>query len=105
MPIILYLVYSLLGLAQIAAYLAGVQLWLGIGPPLGLLIFFVTAIIIPFGSFINAAIGFYGAYSALNWPWLQADLLTFPFAIVGVFVMGLSSIFGIAVAFHRRNAE
>ena len=74
MRIILYLAYSLLGLAQIAAYLAGIQLWLGIGPPLGLLIFFATAIIIPFGSFINAAIGFYGAYSAWNWLWWQAAL-------------------------------
>lgn len=105
MPIILYLLYSLLGLAQLVAYLAGIQLWLGVGAPIGLIIFFVTTMVLPFGPFVNAIIGFYGAYAVWGWPWWQAALLTFPFAILGIVVMGLSSVMGIAALIFQRRQE
>jgi hypothetical protein len=85
---ILIVLYILLGIAQITAYLKGINLWLGIGTLLGLIIFFGTAWL-PFGSVIDALIGFYGAYKGWQWEWWQAALLTFPFAIVGLIISSL----------------
>ena len=102
MQIIFISLYFALGIAQIAAYLAGVKLWLGVGTFLGLIIFFGTAAL-PFGSIADVAIAFYGAYAAWGWEWWQAALLTFPFAIIGVLAMGLDGVVGVARATFRRT--
>jgi len=91
MKILMFVVYFALGIAQIAAYLQGIYLWLGIGNVLGIIIFFVTAGL-PFGAVIDAFIGFYGAYKGWQWEWWQAGLLTFPFAIVGLFIGSVGGI-------------
>ncbi len=90
MPLIGFVLYALLGIVQIAAYLDGIALWLGVGTVFGLIIFFGTAAL-PFGAFIDAGIAFYGAYAAWHWPIWQAALLSFPFAIVGATFVGATS--------------
>jgi hypothetical protein len=100
MQVIFVILYIVLGIIQITAYLAGINLWLGVGTFWGLVIFFVTASL-PFGSIADAAIGFYGACGAWQWPWWQAALLTFPFAVLGVLAMGISGIASLAAAFSR----
>ena len=100
MPIVGFLLYALLGLAQIIAYLDGVHLWLGLGTVLGLIIFFGTAAF-PFGAFVDASISFYGAHAAWHWPVWQAALLSFPFAIAGVVFGGAS----LGQAFFKEAAK
>jgi hypothetical protein len=100
MQAVFVILYFVLGIFQIAAYLAGINLWLGIGTFWGLVIFFITGCL-PFGSIVDAVIAFYGAHSAWHWPWWQAALLTFPFAVFGIAAMGLSGIAGLAAAFSR----
>jgi hypothetical protein len=91
---LLWLLYLALGLVQIVAFLAGIQLWLGMGTFFGLVIFFVTAVL-PFGYLFDAAVAFYGAYKGWDWPSWQAALLAFPFAIVGVVITAAGGIVGL----------
>lgn len=100
MGVVLFAIWIALGIAQISAFLAGIHHWLGVGTFSGIVIFFGTAML-PFGAIIDAAISFYGAFAAWNWPWWQAALLAFPFAIVGVAVTGMGAIFS---TFARRGA-
>jgi hypothetical protein len=102
MQIVFIVLYCALGIAQIAAYLAGIKLWLGVGTFLGFVIFFATAAL-PFGSIADAAIAFYGAYAAWHWAWWQAALLTFPFAILGILAMGLDGVVGMVRATSQRR--
>lgn len=100
MQAVFLVLFIVLGIFQIAAYLAGIDLWLGIGTFWGLVIFFFT-VSLPFGSVADAGISFYGAYAAWQWTWWEAALLTFPFAILGVAAMGLSGVAGIAGMLSR----
>jgi hypothetical protein len=103
MSAIFYLLYLALGAAQIAAYLAGIHLWLGVGTFFGLIIFFGTAAL-PFpGAIFDAAISFYGAYKGWNWPWWQAALLTFPFAIIGVSVVAADTAADLISRLRKRS--
>jgi hypothetical protein len=99
--VILVVLWIALGAAQITAYLAGINLWLGLGTPLGLIVFFGT-VWVPFGSLIDAILSFYGAYAAWHWTWWQAALLAFPFAIVGIMLNGASAIVHL---FGRRSND
>ena len=101
MPAVGFLLYALMGLAQIIAYLDGIHLWLGVGTILGLIIFFGTAAL-PFGAFLDAGVSFYGAHAAWHWPVWQAALLSFPFAIVGVAFGGVASL---SRAFSRKSVK
>jgi len=100
MQILFIILYVVLGIFQIAAYLDGINLWLGVGTLLGFIIFFITAAL-PFGSLADSAIAFYGAYSAWHWTWWQAALLTFPFAILGIAAMGLGGIASLGAMLSR----
>ena len=85
-----------LGIAQIAAYLAGIHLWLGVGTIGGLVIFFGTACLGPLGAIADAAISFYGALKGWHWAWWQALLLVAPFPILAVAATGLDGIVRLA---------
>ena len=102
MQIVLFVLWIALGIAQIAAYLDGIHLWLGVGTFWGFVIFFFTASL-PFGAIVDAGIAFYGAYQAWHWPLWQAALLTFPFAILGIIVMGLESAASLAGRIYQRD--
>lgn len=104
MQLVLIILYVALGLAQISAFLAGIHLWLGVGAFFGLVIFFGTSFL-PFGSIIDSGIAFYGAYRAWDWPWWQAALLTFPFAIVGVGLIGAEGVVKIAATLKPRRTN
>jgi hypothetical protein len=104
MQAVFIILYFLLGIVQIAAFLAGIKLWLGLGTFLGLVIFFLSASV-PLGSIADAAIAFYGAYGAWQWPWWQAALLTFPFAILGTAAMGIGGIANLIMTTFSRPAE
>ena len=82
MPVVGCLIFVLLGLVQIFAYIDGIHLWLGVHRPLAIILFFITAAV-PFGAVVDASISFYGAYAVWRWAWWQAALLSFPFAILG----------------------
>lgn len=60
MPI-LPIAYFILGIVQLAAYLEGVELWLGFGFVVDLISFVMLALA-PLGSIVAAAVSFYGAY-------------------------------------------
>lgn len=103
MQFVFFLLYAALGIVQIMAYLAGIELWLGLGTFWGLVIFFITAAL-PFGSVIDAAIAFYGAYKGWHWLWWQAALLTFPFAIIGIAIASAGGMVAMMhTLFHRRS--
>ena len=102
MQIVLFVLWIALGIAQIAAYLDGIHLWLGIGSFWGFVIFFFT-MSLPLGAIIDAAIAFYGAYQAWHWPLWQAALLTFPFVILGFVVVGLEGATSLAGKIYQRG--
>jgi pilus assembly protein CpaB len=60
------------------------------------------ALAIPLGSLACAAFVFHFSYTGLQWGWWQAVLLSFPFAILGVVVMGASGVVELA---NRARAE
>ena len=91
MQALVILGWLVLGFFQITAYAAGIKLWLGLGTLGAIIAFFVTAAI-PFGALIDAAISFYGAYAVWHWTWWQSALLTFPFAILGIALNGLTAL-------------
>jgi hypothetical protein len=99
--ILLLALYFALAIAQAAAFFQGMELWFGIGWILSLVIGIIV-LGLPFGSSVCTAVAFYGAYKGWQWEWWQAALLTFPFAILGVAVMGASGAVGIA---NRARAE
>jgi hypothetical protein len=88
------LAYIALGIAQLAAFFAGMELWLGLGWIMSFLIFVVVASL-PLGSLATAAVAFYGAYKGWHWEWWQAALLAFPFAIIGIIMMTISGAAGL----------
>lgn len=90
MPVV-FLLYLLLAVAQFSAFMAGIHLLIGGGALLSFLIM-IVAMWLPLGSIAVAATGFYGACSAWDWPWWQAALLTFPFAVLGVFSMSVGAV-------------
>ena len=81
----------ILGYFQIAACIAGIKLWLGFGTVFAIIFFFASAAI-PFGAVLDTGVSFYGAYAAWHWSWWQAALLTFPFAILGIVLNGLTAV-------------
>ena len=104
MGIIFFLLYFGLAIAQLAAFFAGIELWLGFGAFVGFLIFFVAASL-PLGAVFTTAVAFYGAYAGWRWPWWQALLLTCPFLILSLISVALHGAAGIAgMLSGRRNA-
>ncbi|MGY3393428.1 hypothetical protein ACVWW6_006019 [Bradyrhizobium sp. USDA 3311] len=87
MPII-FVLYCLLGLFQLAAFFEGIEQWLGFGWIVAMILFFIAASV-PLGSIATAALAFYGANHGWHWPWWQAALLAFPFPIVALISMAL----------------
>jgi len=87
---VLYFVIWLgLAIFQLAAFVEGLDFWLGLNAFWSTLAF-VLAIMIPsLGSIAIAVVGFVGATEGWRWEWWQAALLCFPFVIMSFFVMGI----------------
>jgi hypothetical protein len=100
---LLVCLYISLGAAQIVAFLAGIKLWLGIGMFWGTIIFLIS-MLAPFGPIANSGLAFYGAYRAWHWPFWAAALLTFPFAIMGIFAIAVRSI-GVTALFLMAKSD
>ena len=94
--VVLWIGYLILGLFQIAAFMQGMEIWWGLNAFFSVLVGLLVLGIIPFGSFIAAAIAFYGAYKGWRWEWWQAALLCFPFVILSLILMGGSGIASLA---------
>ena len=73
MPTLAIVAYTLLGLFQLAAVIAGLEIWMG----LPLLIAVPLAFFIAYFPVIGTLVGMFGAVTAWHWSWLQAFLLFF----------------------------
>jgi hypothetical protein len=98
----LFVLYVVLGAAQIPAFLAGIELWLGVKGFLGIVIL-VVMMALPLGAIVEAAIAFYGVYHAWHWPLWQAALLTFPLVIIAIALSRLEGSANIVDSLVRRR--
>lgn len=82
--VIMWILYIPLGLLQILAFAAGLNVWLGIPGGVGLAIaFFIGPIPI-----LGTILGMVGAHSAWGWSWLASFLLFFgPIVLLWVLVL------------------
>jgi hypothetical protein len=88
MKVLLYVGYLGLGLLQIAAFAAGLEVWLGIPVGLGFVIaFFIGPIPV-----VGTVLGMVGAHSAWGWSWLAAFILFFGPLIAGFGLAVLASV-------------
>lgn len=76
-------------IAQILAYIKGLEVWFGFGWILQTIgIMLVLMIRGPIFGIAFAIIGFYGAWKGWSWQWWQATLLCLPF-IVFIFFLSV----------------
>ena len=73
MPLVAIIAYTLLGLFQIAAIIAGLETWAGFP----WLIAVPLAIFIGYTPVLGTVVGMFGAVTAWHWSWFQATLLFF----------------------------
>jgi len=96
-----------LGLAifQLAAFMEGLDVWLGLNTYWSVLAF-VLAVMTPLlGSIFVAAIGFVGATEGWRWEWWQAALLCGLFVIMSFEVMGVGGAIGALSQFWLRTND
>jgi hypothetical protein len=86
--ILLYGLWLLLGLFQIAAFLQGMETWLGIHFIASFIVGLLLIGIVPLGGIVSSAIAFYGAWKGWRWEIWQAALLAFPFVLLQIAIMG-----------------
>ena len=86
--IVCWVLWFLLALLQITAFLQGLENWFGLHWAANLAVFVVIVTIVPFGEILTSVIGFYGAWHGWGWPWWRAALLCLPFAAVSFCVPG-----------------
>jgi len=103
MPLILLLLYLALAVAQVQAFLHGMELWLGVPWALSLVIGLI-GYGLPFGPLVCSAIAFYGAYKGWQWEWWQAALLTFPSAIFNLVFVGTSGVLAFVTQAYAKVA-
>jgi Na+-transporting NADH:ubiquinone oxidoreductase subunit NqrD len=99
-PAGLILLNIVLGIAQLAAFISGIEVWLGWNWFGAVIVFFVLNMI-PFGTIGGAIIAYVGATEGWGWAWWQAILLVAPFLVLGLLI---SSMGGIAGALSKSRA-
>lgn len=96
MQLIFILAQIAIAIAQLFAYLDGMQLYFGLGAILSFIIFVLVFFIPVLGATFVAVMTYHGARYGWQWEWYQALLLAIPGVIVSVAILvvgGLASIF------------
>jgi hypothetical protein len=84
-----YVLYTFLGLFQIAATIAGVQHWLGIH----WIVASAIALVIAWTPIIGTVLGMVGAHSVWGWSWPSAFLLFLgPLFVIAAFAFGAAAL-------------
>ena len=77
-----------LGILQIAATIAGVQIWLGLSTFLAV----ILAMFFAWMPLVGTAVGMYGAVTAWGWSWAMAGGVFFGPMALGMVITLLASI-------------
>ena len=93
MRALVYIGYIILGFLQIAAFAAGLNVWLGIPIFLG----FIIAMFVGPMPVVGTILGMVGAHSAWGWSWFAAFMLFFGW----LFVLFVGAAIG--GVFERKN--
>ncbi len=95
MQLLAFVIVLAIALVQLVAMMEGMDVWLGFGPILSILGFFVL-VWIPGGSIGIAILGYMGATMGWGWEWWQALLLVVPgiaFAGFSLFAGGVMALY------------
>lgn len=90
---LLYLLYFVLGFAQLVAFFHGLQTGFGLGGVASIGIFMLLYLTGSVGSIPMAIVSFYGAWRGWQWPIWGAALLTFPFVILSFAFLGIGGFY------------
>lgn len=103
MGIIWVVLMYALGIAQLVAFQAGLQEWLGLHWIVSIIIGIVALMLGPIGSLAVAVVGFFGAMEAWNWEWWQAGLLCFPSLVIGLVLLVVNGAAGLGGQLFSRG--
>lgn len=78
MRAVFVLVYLGIGIAQIRAGGAGIQLYCGVGSFVSFVLFVFSFLVPVIGSLLSTAAVYYGAHHVWHWEWWQALALAVP---------------------------
>ena len=89
MPAIIIIGQFILGFFQIAAFVAGIELWFGLPWLIALPVGFFIAYTIPLAG---SLLGIFGAVTAWHWSWFAAAGLFFgPFLVIMLIAMSAAT--------------
>lgn len=97
--LLLFIIYILIGVCQIMAFLEGMQLYFALGGILSFIVFLVTYNIPLVGTAFVAVMTYYGARWGWRWEPRQAILLAAPGLVFMGFLMATT---GLTALFSRR---
>jgi hypothetical protein len=98
---LLYVLYFVLGFAQLVAFFHGLQMGFGFGGVASIGIFMLLYLTGSLGSIPMAIVSFYGAWRGWQWPIWGAALLAFPFVILSFAFLGIGGFYSF---FNRQKA-
>lgn len=102
MPVLMFLVWIGLAIAQFAAFMDGMRDWFHLGALAFGLMFAVLLVLGPFGGLIVSIAAFHGAVAVWDWAWWQALLLVDPGLVLQVVTMGAG---GVVTLFASRRTS
>lgn len=94
-----FIIYLIIGICQIVAYLEGMHLYFGLGGFLSFIIFLFVYSIPLAGTAFVAIMTYYGARWGWGWDWWQAVALAAPGIVIMLIIMATG---GLASLFARR---
>lgn len=94
-----FFAYLAVGVFQIMAGMEGIQLYLGVGTFVSLILFLFSFAIPLAGTLVAAVAVYYGARYGWRWEWWQAVLLAAPGLVVMALVFFAG---GLGAVFSRR---
>jgi len=98
---LLYVLYFVLGFAQLVAFFHGLQMGFGLGGVASIGIFMLLYLTGSLGSIPMAIVSFYGAWRGWQWPIWGAALLVVPFVILSFAFLGIGGFYSF---FNRQKA-
>jgi hypothetical protein len=102
MPAILFIAYIAVGIAQIWAFLEGMNIYFGIGGILAFILLLVGHSIPLVGTLGVAFVTYYGARYGWRWEWWEALLLAAPGVVLMVAAITMG---GLASILERRTVR